>query len=55
MNYSDGLLEGLLDARPDDRDRCNVLLILLVASLEFALPTYLVQETLGAATISAMG
>ncbi|XP_072023984.1 uncharacterized protein [Amphiura filiformis] len=55
LNYSDDLLQGLLKVRPEDRDRCNVLLILLVASLEFALPTFLVQETLAAATISTIG
>lgn len=55
IQYSDSFIESLLAARKEDRDRCNVLLILLVASLEFTLPTFLVQETLGAATISGMG
>ncbi|XP_038049525.1 uncharacterized protein LOC119723086 isoform X2 [Patiria miniata] len=53
--YQSTFMESLLDARPKERDRCNVLLLLLVASLEFSLPTYLVQETLSAAKLTDVG
>ncbi|XP_022101698.1 uncharacterized protein LOC110985171 isoform X2 [Acanthaster planci] len=53
--YQTHFMESLLDVRPKERDRCNVLLLLLVASLEFVLPTYLVQETLSAAKLTDVG
>ncbi|XP_077980954.1 uncharacterized protein LOC144436126 [Glandiceps talaboti] len=51
----DTFLEDLLDARPADRERCNMLLLLLVASLEFVIPTFLMNETLETAKLSVMG
>ncbi|XP_071799635.1 uncharacterized protein [Asterias amurensis] len=53
--YESNYLESLLGARPIERDRCNVLLLLLIASLEFSLPTNLVQETLSAAKLMEIG
>ncbi|PFX19137.1 hypothetical protein AWC38_SpisGene16452 [Stylophora pistillata] len=40
------LIENLINYRNEDKERCNMLLLMLVASLEFAIPSLLVQQTL---------
>ncbi|XP_071476400.1 uncharacterized protein [Diadema antillarum] len=39
-------MERLLETRLAEREKCNVLLLLLVASLEFSLPHVILQDTL---------
>eukprot|EP00105_Crassostrea_gigas_P046400 XP_019930548.1 PREDICTED: uncharacterized protein LOC105347423 isoform X8 [Crassostrea gigas] len=55
MKYRRAFIEDLLEARPEDRERCNMLLLFLVASLEFVLPTHLVKETLDTAKLNKIG
>ncbi|XP_046581209.1 uncharacterized protein LOC124288684 [Haliotis rubra] len=55
LRYRRTFLEDLLDVRPTDRERCNMLLLLLVASLEFVMPTHLVKETLETAKLGKIG
>ncbi|KAK3591251.1 hypothetical protein CHS0354_010617 [Potamilus streckersoni] len=55
LKYRKTFLEDLLEIRPNDREKCNMLLILLVSSLEFILPTHLVKETLETAKLSKIG
>ncbi|XP_060082017.1 uncharacterized protein LOC132561310 [Ylistrum balloti] len=55
LKYRVSFLEDLLEIRPTDLERCNMLLLLLVTSLEFVLPTHLVKETLDTAKLSKVG
>ncbi|XP_021342270.1 uncharacterized protein LOC110442803 isoform X3 [Mizuhopecten yessoensis] len=55
LKYRQAFLEDLLEIRPTDLERCNMLLLLLVTSLEFVLPTHLVKETLDTAKLSKLG
>ncbi|XP_071117853.1 uncharacterized protein [Haliotis cracherodii] len=55
LRYRRTFLEDLLEVRPTDRERCNMLLLLLVASLEFVMPTHLVKETLETAMLGKIG
>eukprot|EP00058_Branchiostoma_floridae_P005930 XP_002591418.1 hypothetical protein BRAFLDRAFT_69981 [Branchiostoma floridae] len=48
-------LEDLIDMRQHDRERCNMLLLLFVASLEFSIPAYLMKETLEVAKLDYLG
>lgn len=45
------LIENLINYRNEDKERCNMLLLMLVASLEFAIPSLLVQQTLDIARL----
>ncbi|XP_073227424.1 uncharacterized protein [Porites lutea] len=45
------LIENLINYRNEDKERCNMLLLMLVASLEFAIPLLLVQQTLNIARL----
>ncbi|XP_031561141.1 uncharacterized protein LOC116297119, partial [Actinia tenebrosa] len=40
------VIENLISCRKNDQERCNMLLLLLVGSLEFSIPLSLVQQTL---------
>ncbi|XP_053394060.1 uncharacterized protein LOC123525858 isoform X3 [Mercenaria mercenaria] len=55
LKYRKTFIEDILDARYGDRERCNMLLLLLVATLEFVMPTHLVKETLEVAKLSKIG
>jgi hypothetical protein len=55
LKHSRNFLEELLNVRGLDKERSNMLLLLLVASLEFALPTQLVQKSLDTAKLAKMG
>ncbi|XP_050401356.1 uncharacterized protein LOC126818166 isoform X2 [Patella vulgata] len=55
VKYKKTFLEDLLSVRCEEREKCNMLLLLLVASLEFILPTHLVQETLETTRLQKMG
>ncbi|KAL4237028.1 hypothetical protein ACF0H5_005412 [Mactra antiquata] len=55
LKYRKTFIEDILDARWNDRERCNMLLLLLVATLEFVMPTHLVKETLEVAKLSKIG
>ncbi|XP_070564121.1 uncharacterized protein [Ptychodera flava] len=55
MSLPDTFIEDLIDARPAERERCNMLLLLLVASLEFSIPSFLMNETLETAKLSLLG
>ncbi|XP_064625626.1 uncharacterized protein LOC135486618 isoform X2 [Lineus longissimus] len=55
LKHSHNFLEELLNVRDQDKERSNMLLLLLVASLEFALPTQLVQKSLDTAKLAKMG
>ncbi|EDO32281.1 predicted protein [Nematostella vectensis] len=49
---SSDLIVNLITCRTDDQERCNMLLLLLVASLEFAIPSAIVQQTLEVARLN---
>ncbi|XP_077868115.1 uncharacterized protein LOC144357963, partial [Saccoglossus kowalevskii] len=55
LTLTQTFLEDLIDVRRVEREQCNMLLLLLVASLEFAIPTYLMKETLDAAKLGSLG
>ncbi|XP_013399876.1 uncharacterized protein LOC106166025 isoform X2 [Lingula anatina] len=55
LNYDQNFLEELLEERAKDRERGNMFLLLLVATLEFAMPTQLIKETLDVAKLSEIG
>ncbi|ESP05535.1 hypothetical protein LOTGIDRAFT_228077 [Lottia gigantea] len=55
LKHKKDFVEELLTVRNEEREKCNMLLIILVASLEFILPTHLVQETLEVAQLQKMG
>lgn len=45
------LIVNLINYRNEDKQRCNMLLLMLVASLEFAIPSVLLQQTLDVARL----
>nr|KAG5711826.1 hypothetical protein BaRGS_023590 [Batillaria attramentaria] len=51
----ENFLVDLFTARMNDRERCNMVLLLLVASLEFVLPTHLVRDTLDTGKLLKLG
>lgn len=55
LKYHKQFLEDILTSRPQDRERCNMLLMLLVASLEFVMPTHLMKDTLETTKLSKIG
>ncbi|XP_041357106.1 uncharacterized protein LOC121374191 [Gigantopelta aegis] len=55
FKYKKTFLEDLLHDRPDEREKCNMLLILLVASLEFQMPALLMKDTLDTAKLYRFG
>ncbi|WAR24773.1 hypothetical protein MAR_038442, partial [Mya arenaria] len=55
LKYRRTFIQDILDARASDRERCNMLMLLLVATLEFVMPTHLVKETLEVAKLSKVG
>ncbi|GFR59613.1 protein phosphatase 1 regulatory subunit 7 [Elysia marginata] len=52
---TDTFLEELLEQRKRDVERCNMVLLLLVISLEFQLPTALMKAVLGAVGLDLVG
>ncbi|XP_074640976.1 uncharacterized protein LOC141898782 [Tubulanus polymorphus] len=52
-NY--GFIDELLGGREDDKERGNVFLILLVASLEFFIPVHLMKKTLEVCRLTKIG
>ncbi|XP_028515009.1 uncharacterized protein LOC114575087 isoform X2 [Exaiptasia diaphana] len=46
------VIEYLINCRRNDQERCNMVLLLLVGSLEFSIPLSLVQHTLEVARLS---
>lgn len=48
-------LENLIKARETDRERCNMLLLLLVASLEFAMPSQLMKAAIESTQLGDLG
>ncbi|CAG2215418.1 unnamed protein product [Mytilus edulis] len=55
LRYHKSFMEDILSSRPQDRERCNMLLMLLVASLEFVMPTHLMKDTLETTKLSKVG
>ncbi|XP_052071103.1 uncharacterized protein LOC127709512 isoform X3 [Mytilus californianus] len=55
LRYHKSFMEDILSSRPRDRERCNMLLMLLVASLEFVMPTHLMKDTLETTKLSKVG
>ncbi|KAK2178310.1 hypothetical protein NP493_548g01020 [Ridgeia piscesae] len=55
MAHNERILEELLAARQHDRYRCGRVLLLLVGSLEFAIPTQLMAEALGETGLGNFG
>ena len=45
----------LLSCRESDAEKYNMLLLLLVAGLEFSLPVSLIEETLATANLASVG
>ncbi|KAK3782508.1 hypothetical protein RRG08_061738 [Elysia crispata] len=52
---TDTFLEELLEQRKRDVERCNMVLLLLVISLEFKLPTVLMKAVLGTVGLDLIG
>ncbi|KAK1165250.1 hypothetical protein AOXY_G13736 [Acipenser oxyrinchus oxyrinchus] len=50
-----GSLLELMTARDKERDKCNMLLLILMATLEFSLPPELIQDTLRITNLSRIG
>ncbi|XP_075262230.1 uncharacterized protein LOC142353885 [Convolutriloba macropyga] len=53
--FADKFMEDLLNVRSVEVERSNMLLILILASLEFTLPLHLVQEMLQTAQLDFLG
>ncbi|CAK8681103.1 unnamed protein product [Clavelina lepadiformis] len=51
---SENALKQILQLRHEDKEKCNMLLLLLVASLEFNLPEMLIEQTLDVASLNPM-
>ncbi|XP_012936780.1 uncharacterized protein LOC101846343 [Aplysia californica] len=54
-NIKEKFLDDLLENRKEDVERCNMVLLLLVISLEFQLPTALVVTVLSATQLNTIG
>ncbi|CAH1775371.1 unnamed protein product [Owenia fusiformis] len=55
LEHCPSFLEELVEHRLIEREACNMLLLFLVASLEFALPASLVQSTLQTSKLAVVG
>ncbi|BFZ16480.1 hypothetical protein BsWGS_19519 [Bradybaena similaris] len=52
---ADGFLDNLLEQRHNDPERCNMVMLLLVISLEFQLPTALMRSVLSVSNLDTIG
>ncbi|XP_076441220.1 uncharacterized protein LOC143280455 [Babylonia areolata] len=55
ISHISTFLTDLFAARFTDRERCNMVLLMLVASLDFVLPTHLVRDTLDTGKLLTIG
>ncbi|KAL8622518.1 hypothetical protein ACOMHN_034181 [Nucella lapillus] len=55
ISQKSSFLTDLFDSRSTDRERCNMVLLMLVASLNFVLPTHLVRDTLDTGKLLTIG